>query len=275
MKFISIVRKLILFVVYLISYFVCAFWLNARYSDLRTRRAAFQKNNRFWTVKALSVFKISVITKNLPPADKNFLYISNHTGMLDILCLVSVCPTLFVTSVEMKNAPLLGLLTEMGGCLYVERRSRDKILTEIVEIRDALKEGNSVTLYPEGTSTNGEGILPFKKTLMTAAAGTGVPIKPMVINFTKVNGEPMDHRWRDYVYWYGDLNFGASLFKIVSLDSIEVEIEFFEEIVVQSEEQRREVAQKAQDVILKNFQPVPPGPNEKSFYAEGALLKLG
>jgi 1-acyl-sn-glycerol-3-phosphate acyltransferase len=187
--------------------------------------------------------------------------------MFDILVLAAKFPSLFITSVDMRETPGLGLLTEMGGCLYVERRNRSNIQNELLEIREALQQGFRVVLYPEGTSTNGERVLPFKKTLMTAAAGTGIPIQPMVVNYRRVNGEPMGHKWRDYVCWYGDQTFMPALLRVLSLKSVEVEIEFLPQILVRSEEHRREIAALVQKAIVEKYTKIPLPPGEVSPYA--------
>ena len=194
---------------------------------------------------------------NTPAKGKNYLLICNHLGILDIIIMAAIQPCLFITSVEMKNTPGLGLLCEMGGCLFVERRDRSNIHKEIRNIRMALQQKLNVTLYPEGTSTNGERVLPFKKSLLTAAAGTGVPILPMVLNYTHVNGEPISAQNRDQVFWYGDQAFPPILWKLLTNRSVRVEAEFFEEIHVTSEEQRREVAARAQSLIESKFRPIP------------------
>lgn len=176
--------------------------------------------------------------------------------MLDILVISSLHPTLFITSVDMRQTWGLGFLTEMGGCLYVERRSRSKLNKEIEEIRLALKQGFSVVLYPEGTSSNGERVLPFKKSLLTAAAGTGVPILPMVINYRRVNGEAVSLKWRDYVCWYGDQTFFPALLRILSVQSVDVEIEFLKEVRVHSDKERREAATQIQALIEAKYTPI-------------------
>ena len=205
-----------------------------------------------------------LVVKNMPPLAQPFLLVGNHLGMMDILLLASRRPSLFITSVEMKNTPLLGQLCEMGGCLFVERRSRGNINNEINTIRDTLKRGHTVVLYPEGTSTNGERVLPFKKTMMTAAAGTGVPILPMVINYTHVNSEAMSGKWRDFVYWYGDQTFPPALWRMMTLKHFRVEIEFLEPIICDSEEKRREIAFLAQKQIEEKFVKIPLEPGEVS-----------
>jgi 1-acyl-sn-glycerol-3-phosphate acyltransferase len=267
MKYFRMTYKIIGFLGLIVIYLVVSCLWRILYRDMKTRRQHYIKTVSWTTRMCLRMmsFKISII--NPPPMDKAALLVGNHLGMFDILVLASNYPCLFVTSVEMRETPGLGLLTEMGGSLYVERRNRSNIQNELVEIREALQQGFRVVLYPEGTSTNGERVLPFKKTLMTAAAGTGVPILPMVINYRKVNGEPVSHKWRDYVCWYGDQTFLAAFLRVVSVKSIEVDIEFFDEVIVKSEEHRREVAALVQKLIVSKYVKIPLPPGEVSPYA--------
>ncbi|MFN7729777.1 MAG: lysophospholipid acyltransferase family protein [Bdellovibrio sp.] len=198
-----------------------------------------------------------VSATNRPPKTQNFLLVSNHLGILDIVVLASITPTLFITSVEMKNTPGLGLLCEMGGCLFVERRDRSKIQKEIGEIRVALQQGVNITLFPEGTSTNGERVIAFKKSLLTAAAGTGVPVLPLVVNYTSVDGEPVQDRNRDQVCWYGDQPFPSAFWRLLTNHSVVAEVEFFDPVQVISDDERREIAAYAHRVISANFKPIP------------------
>jgi lyso-ornithine lipid O-acyltransferase len=244
----------------------CSFW-KLTVSDPVKQRMLYAKTVSWFCRRLLWYTNAELIIKNMPPLDQPFLLVGNHLGMMDILLLASRRPSLFITSVEMKNTPLLGTLCEMGGCLFVERRSRGNINNEINMIRETLKQGHTVVLYPEGTSTNGERILPFKKTMMTAAAGTGVAILPMVINYTHVNSEPMSWKWRDYVYWYGDQAFPPALWRMMSLRHFRVEIEFLNPIICDSDEKRREIASLAQKQIEDKFIKIPLGPGEVSKFS--------
>ncbi len=257
MTFLRVLFKLLFFVPTVIAYIAVSLFWRIWTRDLARRRHHYTHTVSFFCGLALKFMNFHVNPINAPPKDESFLLVGNHLGMLDILVLSSVHPSLFITSVDMRETPGLGLLTDMGGCLYVERRNRANILSEIGEIRTALQQKFSVTLYPEGTSTNGERVLPFKKSLLTSAAGTGIPILPVVVNYRRVNGEPMSHKWRDHVFWYGDQSFGPALLRILSLRSVEVDIEFCQEIDVHSDEERRQVAAHLYDVISSRFTPIP------------------
>lgn len=248
--------KLPVFILFLLGLISSSLVGQILWWDPVRRRAFFARNTGRFSRLGLWLLGAKVRAIHPPDSDKNYLLVGNHLGMVDILVIASLHPTLFITSVEMRETPLLGFLTEMGGCLYVERRSRTKIAGEIRDIRKALTQGVSVVLFPEGTSTNGERVLPFKKSLLVTVAGTGIPIKPLTINFRKVNGLPMSHEFRDHVFWYGDQSFAPAMWRLLSVKSMEIEVEFLDEIEVHSEDQRREVAARAHAMIAAKFTPI-------------------
>ncbi len=204
----------------------------------------------------LKAFGVELNVLNKPADSEKFLVVSNHMGFIDILLIGSVFPSVFVTSIEMRNTPFLGLITEMAGCVYVERRNREKISDELNSLISALKNGFKIVLYPEATSTNGEKVLPFKRTLMMAAAHAGVPIQPVVVNFREVNGEKFSTKWRDHLCWYGDMPFAVSLWNSLTLKSVKAEIEFLDQIHSTLDDDRGVVADKAHELISKKFVPV-------------------
>jgi 1-acyl-sn-glycerol-3-phosphate acyltransferase len=248
--------RLVLFVLFLTTYLTWSYLCHWTIRDPLKRLNQFSRNTRFfcgWMLRALGL-ELSVV--NQPTDGKNFLLVSNHLGFIDILILASRFPTLFVTSIEMKETPLLGTLTEMGGCIYVERRSRTKILDELKAIVEVLKQGFCVTLYPESVSTNGERVLPFKKTLMMAAAEAGVPIQPAVVNFRSINGDEFTTKWRDHVCWYGDIPFQNALWKTLTLKSVKAEVEFLDKVYISKDEDRSQVAEKIHAMIAAKYAPV-------------------
>ncbi|HRO65987.1 MAG TPA: lysophospholipid acyltransferase family protein [Pseudobdellovibrionaceae bacterium] len=225
--------------------------------DLERRKRRFSAHATFWCRFCCRIFRIKVLVKNRPQGDRPGLVVGNHLGFIDLLACASVQPNLFVTSREMRETPVLGLITEMAGCIYVERRSRANILNELGEMIDYLRKGFRVVLYPEATSTNGEGVLPFKRTLITAAAHAGVPVVPYVFNFREINGEPgFQLKYRDSVCWYGDISFIQAIWNAFSLKSLVCEVEFLSPVYTKTDDDRAVVADAIREMIVAKFNPV-------------------
>jgi 1-acyl-sn-glycerol-3-phosphate acyltransferase len=256
MRNIFVGLKLFFFLPIVVSYLLINMLYRVFVKDSVKRREFHSRSVTQYCRFANWYLNMKVTGLNLPPKEKNFLLVGNHLGFLDILCLSSLRNCLFVTSLDMRANSLLGPLTEMGGCLYVDRKNRSNIHNEIQEIRTFLKEGFCIVLFPEATSTNGEQVLPFKKSLMTSVAGTGVPIMPFVMNYRKVNGEPVSIKNRDVVCWYGGMGFLESFWRIMSAQSIEAEVKYLQEVHVESEEQRREIAATVEALVRENYSPI-------------------
>ena len=184
------------------------------------------------------------------------LLVSNHLSYLDIMVMSSLVPSSFVTSVEMKNTPVLGQIVILAGCLFVERRNKSKIKNEIKDIEDALKSGLNVVVFPEATSTNGESVLNFKRSLFQASANTGAAVTPITINYTQINGKTVDKSNRDFVCWYGDMDFASHLWKLCHQKEIRVSIKFSENIEPTPEADTAWLRDTAYAKVSENYQPI-------------------
>lgn len=247
------------FFLVLVGYFAIGGFYLLTVRDHVKRRRKFTHLGCMTGRFCLKFFNIKVNVKNSPPDNEVCLMVGNHLGFIDILSITAVGPVCFVTSKEMRDTPGLGLITELGGCLYVDRKSRTNIVNEMKAMAFEMKKGFRVLLYPEATSTNGEQVLPFKKTLMMAAAYAECPIHPYVFNFRKVNDGPVEFKYRDNLCWYGDQTFLPALWRALKLKSVETEIEFLEPLFITPEDDRSVVADKAFREISSRFVPfVPP-----------------
>lgn len=248
--------RLQIFLIYLLVFLTSAHVVYFTARDPITRKRRMSRHGRWWCGLACRTFGIEVRVKNKPSDDVVGLVVGNHMGFIDIIAVASIMPNLFVTSREMRETPVLGMLTEMGGCIYVERRSRTNILKELGEMIDYLKNGFRVTLYPEATSHNGEEILPFKRTLLTAAAHAGVPVVPYCFNFLEINGEPFSLKHRDHVCYWGTIPFHISLWRMGTLKKIVCEVEYLPEVRTSVDDDRGEVADRIRQMIVDKFIPV-------------------
>lgn len=235
-------------------------WLVRLFSrDPKTLRNFFleqaAKHSR-WAVRVLNLELVIKNPERLRPG-QNYLIVANHMSYIDALVIAAWQESAFVTSVEVKNMPFLGLITELAGCLYVERRSKDNIHNEIYEIEEALQQGFHVTFFPEATSTNGTNILPFKRPLFAAAVKTRKPVLPIVIQYESINGEAVTAKNRDYLCWYGDMNFTQHFLQLARLKNIRISLNVCQEIPVTESSTRDTLMETAYKEIKGQYRPVP------------------
>lgn len=185
---------------------------------------------------------------------KNRLYVCNHMSYLDILILSSKYSSAYVTSLEMKNTAVLGWITQLAGCLFVDRQNKINIAKEIEEITDALENNINVTIFPEATSSNGEAILRFRKPLYNAAVMADKEVQALCLNYKKIDGEDFNIFNRDKVCWYGDMEFAGHLWNLCGLNQIQVELKVLDRLDVKVYSDCSQLASKSQELIEENFQ---------------------
>lgn len=180
---------------------------------------------------------------------KNFLIVSNHMSYFDILVMSSVLPCVFVTSVDMGESGFLGTLAELGGSIFVERRNRTQIDRDLASMTKALKDGFNVLIYPEGTSTNGQRVLPFKKSLLMSAVQSNRDIMPVCLKYLEIDGEEFNEKNADKICWYGEMKFLGHLLGAFKFNSVKVRLEFLKPIEVKPDSTRDELAKVAFESI--------------------------
>ena len=154
--------------------------------------------------------------------NKSYFIVSNHLSYLDILVLSSYFPSSFITSVEMKETPLLGEITTLAGCVFVERRSKENINNEISEITMSLKKGLNIIVFPESTSMDGKTVYPFKRSMFQAAIDAKVDVLPLIIEYKSLNNEALDKKNKDVLYWYDETPFLTHFLRLCKQKSASV-----------------------------------------------------
>lgn len=182
--------------------------------------------------------------------DKSMLILSNHLSYTDIFVISSIFPASFIASVdEVKSDLLLGKATELSGGYFVERRSRSGLRSEIEAISEILDLGINVALFPEGTTSKGDRVLPFKTPLLSIAEKAGVEILPLCIKYTRIDGEALTEKNRDLICYYGDMKFFDHLFKLLSVKSVDAELMLLDRIDPRTARSRKEMARSVYDMI--------------------------
>lgn len=196
------------------------------------------------------IIGITVTVRGTPFKEGPCLIASNHNSYLDIPVLGSVTPLSFVAKKEVAAWPFFGTLARLQETVFVDRERRTKAVHTANEIHDRITGGDTLVLFPEGTSSDGNRVLPFKSALMGVAqmaVGSGedakpVNVQPVSITYTKLCGMPMGRQFRPYFAWYGDMDLGPHLWEAFGLGPFEVIVEFHEPVTLGAKGNRKTLA---------------------------------
>lgn len=153
----------------------------------------------------------------------------------------------------MGRRPFLGQLTWLGGCLYVERRNPRNLHKELKTIKQYFEKGFMVCFFPEGTSSDGKTVLPFKKSLFQLALETSAPIQPIVLNYKTVDGEKFGDANRDFVCWYGDLPFVKHFINLVQLKKVTAQLQVLSPVSSAKFQDRKSLSDQSHRIILEQY----------------------
>ena len=220
------------------------------------------KLTKIWSQIIATVLGIKVTLKNEELAQKgqNYFIVANHLSYLDILFIGCKKPGLFVAKKEVRSWPLLGQLAWLGGTIFVDRSKKGRTDRPYIgQIANYLKQGLTILVFPEGTSTDGESVLPFKKTIFSSPVMASTPILPVTIRYTSVNNKPFGPENKDLVCWYADMTFVDHFWTMLSLDEFHVEIvlnpPFLEKPLDENVlPQAREISVKAYDLVKNTYE---------------------
>src|SRR6185437_10330582 len=156
-----------------------------------------------------SLLRIRVRVSGVPVRNRAVLFVSNHVSWADILVIGSIAPVAFVAKREVASWPLVGITAKLQRTVFVDRARRHQTGAAVSEIVKRLADGISVVLFAEGTSSDGNRVLPFRSALLGAVEETSthveadILIQPMSISYTGLHGIPMGRQHRPLVAWYG------------------------------------------------------------------------
>jgi 1-acyl-sn-glycerol-3-phosphate acyltransferase len=192
--------------------------------------------------RVLKIFKLEAHVEGQVPT--RGLLVSNHQGYLDIFLLASIAPAAFVAKREIKSWPVIGWLTQMSGTLFVDRERRVQVGQVNDKIQAALDRGALVVLFPEGASSNGETVLPFKSSLLEPAAQSTHPLSVGAIQYTIEDGDVV----REVCYW-GDHTFFPHLLNLLGKRAVRATVRFVP--VQRTGADRKQLAVQLREEILK------------------------
>lgn len=206
-----------------------------------------------WHRIALKALGVRVRVKGALSADRPLLIAANHVSWIDIVAIGATAPVSFIAKSETAGWPFAGWLARMQRTVFVEREKRRKAGEQASDIGRRLAAGDVMVLFAEGSTSDGNMILPFKSTLFGAAkmaldegAAERVLIQPLAIAYTRLHGLPMSRRHRALVSWIGDGELVPHVKMLLLEGGVDVELHFGEPFAFDKATQRKHVASRAE-----------------------------
>ncbi len=136
-----------------------------------------------WAMQLLHIWGVDLEVRGRPVMQGPALLVCNHISWLDILVIHATRHCRFVSKSELRDWPMLGTLATGGGTLYIERAQRKDAMRMVKDMAQSLKNGEVLAVFPEGTTGDGVGILPFHANLIQSAIDGDAPVQPMALQF--------------------------------------------------------------------------------------------
>lgn len=225
--------KLILCAVCFVVYLLAAGLVRLSFFVLRPKRrwVSIAHLNRALAWCLVRLIGVRMRAAGSRPASSGGLFlVSNHVGYLDGFVLGALFPVIYISKSELKGWPLIGAMTRLSGALFIDRQRKNHISEYIEDIAGVLRQGANVLFFPEGTSTNGERLLPFKSAFFEAPLKAACGVVPVTLRYQAIDGRPLTGENRGQVYWYAEMTFMDHFFRLLGHCSIEVDVVFHEMI---------------------------------------------
>jgi len=152
-----------------------------------------------------------------------FLLVSNHLSYVVVVVFASQLDCLFVSKKDVESWPIIGSLCRSFGTIFIDRRNQRDLARVNGEIAQALEDGRGVILFAEGTSSEGSTVLPFRSSLLEAAARGAFPVSYAAVSYRALGDDPPASL---SVCWWGDMTFGSHFTELLRLKRIQATVSF-------------------------------------------------
>ena len=203
------------------------------------RRAAWLQRN---SVRVLRVCRVTWTVSG--PVPRQGLLVTNHLSYVDVLLIAAITPAAFVAKREVRGWPLLGWFAFVAGTIFVNREKRTQVTRANAQIEAALNTGVLLVLFPEGTSSDGSGVLPFKSALLEPVAHPGRALSVGHIAYFLEDG----HVGQEICYW-ADMTLVPHLLNLLGKRNITAHVSFAE--VKEPASDRKELARQLQAEVVR------------------------
>jgi len=203
-----------------------------------------------WSRQVLRVLGVHLQVLGAAPQAGPVLVVANHLSWLDIVVLNAAQPCRFVSKADVRHWPVLGRLVQASGTLFIERDSRRDALRVVHRMADALRAGDRLALFPEGTTGAGDTVLPFHANLLQAALVTDCPVQPVGLAYLHGQGQALlgEAPRHPAAVYVGDTTLLASLWRTACASGLQATLRWGEPDTAQGRDRRRWAMDLRQEV---------------------------
>ncbi len=216
------------------------------HSRLAERLPLFVHRVVIWLLDA------KVTVKGQQVKDGAVLFVSNHASYADVSIIGAHIRGCFVAKAEVAKWPLFGICAKLSRTVFVDRRARFA-RQQAEEMKRRFQKGERLIFFAEGTTSDGNRVLPFRSSLFATAEidadGKPVTVQPVSIAYTRLDGIPMGRHFRPFFAWYGDMDMFSHLWGIVGLGRSTVVLEFHKPVTIRDFADRKALAAHCQAVV--------------------------
>ena len=213
--------------------------------DAAGRHARIQ----WWSAGVLRSLGLQLQLHGTQPRPGATLLVANHISWLDIMALHAAAPhARFVSKADVLQWPLLGWLIRGAGTLFIERERKRDAVRVVHAMAESLKEGDTVAVFPEGTTGAGPALLPFHANLLQAAVATETPVQPIVLRF-----HDTARPFSEAVAFLGETTLLQSVWRVASARGLGVSVELLPPVGTRHAD-RRALAEHLRELMAEKLQ---------------------
>jgi lyso-ornithine lipid O-acyltransferase len=216
---------------------------------------------KVWHRLIVRALGLRIHVKGKLSSQRPLLVVSNHISWTDIMVLGSMVDVKFIARADMEGWPLIGMLSKLQRTVFIERERKRSSGDQASEIANRMAKGDAMVLFAEGSTGDGNMVLPFKSTLFGAAsmaisegAAKQVFIQPVAIVYTRLHGVPLGRRHRPLAAWIGDEDLMPHLKVLLAEGALDVEVTFGEPIVFSKDSNRKATARLMESHVREMVQ---------------------
>jgi 1-acyl-sn-glycerol-3-phosphate acyltransferase len=199
----------------------------------RIDAAGRMRHVQWWAAKFLRLVGVRLVAQGVPrPGAK--LLVANHISWLDIMAIDAVAPARFVAKNEVRHWPVFGWFATASGTLYIQRERPRDALRVVHQMAAALLAGETVAIFPEGTTADGHALLPFHANLLQGAIATATPVQPVALRYFDT-----EHAISPAVLFLGETTLLQGLWSVVCAQDLAVRVAVLPAIAVAHADRRR------------------------------------